>query len=128
MLVVSLLAGCYTYEPLTIEVRDAQTAEPLADAVVIVRSLNFFAPDAPEEFVHPSPSPSVWGRTGPDGVVRFEQGASCPGHIVVVAPGEVPHSLLFEVHPADTGMASDWLDAQRPEDEGPVTVQVRLSP
>ena len=128
LLVTCLLGGCYTYKPLTIEVRDVESAEPIGDAVVIVRSLNFFSPDGPGDFVHPSPSPSVWGRTDPDGVVHFEQGAACPGHIVVIASGDVPHSLLYEVHPADTGRPTDWLDANWPDDEGPVTVQVRLSP
>jgi hypothetical protein len=124
----AVLAGCYSHKPMTVMVRDGRTQAGVDGAVVIVRALNFFDPDPPGDLVNPSPGRSVRGVTDAQGVVRFGGGASCPGHILILCEGRPPHSVLYEVHPGDTGAPTRWIDAQVPGDGEPPTLQVQLTP
>ena len=107
--------------PMTIAVRDKLTGEPVASAHIDARAVSFFAPmDVPmsgrDAILDPSPPKSVRGVTGPDGTVRLQIVAGHPVQVIVTATGYDVQVVELDEHPADTGSAGRWLDA----DPGPV--------
>jgi hypothetical protein len=99
---------------LTVSVRDAQTQEPIRNAVVRVE---------PQRPVHPldvsailfgsEPPPSDSGFTGPDGRVTLKAFAGLPMNIAVGAAGYGLETYFFPDHPVHTAKGL-WRSGQSP--------------
>lgn len=115
-------ASSHTYLPMTVEVRDKLTHEPVAGAVVVARTVHLFLPlsyflrvELPllgsDPIVDPFPPRSAHGTTGEAGTVRLRVIVDHPVHVMVIAAGYDPQVVDLIKHPAVTEEPSDWLDA-----------------
>lgn len=101
--------GCYHYEPMRVEVRDAGTATPVEGAVVRATPLNADGPVSIRSLIGLPPMPAgAEGRTGADGAVELSLAVEDPVRVLVTAPGHVPMAWMLDRHPAIDG-GTGWL-------------------
>ncbi len=103
-LITLMLAACSVGSPapMRVEVRDAATRKPVADATVRVHLLNFFLPIPPYETLNTSPPPPVVGRTDASGHAIIESRRGAPVELFIAAAGYPPIEITLESHPLDT--------------------------
>ena len=134
-------ASSHTYLPMTIEVRDKLTREPVSDALVVARTVHLYLPlsyllrvELPllgsDPILNPSPPRWAHGTTGEDGIIRLEVIADHPVQIMVIAGGYDPQVVYLEKHPGITGEPSGWLEADpaAATAQGPPRLEVRFLP
>jgi hypothetical protein len=101
------LAGCgaVAARPLTLEVRDGLSGEPVGGAVVTARSLHFFLPAPPFWIIDSSTPPAATGLTDADGRASLTAVVGRPVLIEVLAGGYEPFVADVE------GSAGGWRSA-----------------
>jgi hypothetical protein len=125
-----MLLGCLAgSSPLgaIVEVRDARTGLPVADAVVRTTGGNVFIP--PRDVLAPPTSPwanPAGGRvqTGDDGAVNLLLAGSRPNELTVTAAGYPPLHLTLEAGMTDVHGALEWTEGRRP----PITADMSAGP
>lgn len=108
MLTGTFTAGCYSYETVTVAVRDRQTSRPIAGAVVHVHPLDPRHPLRPADILNPFTPDDHSGVTDVRGVVRLDAARDQPLEIGVICPGYEPGIVPFKGLPAQPGVASEW--------------------
>jgi hypothetical protein len=114
-----MLQGCLAgSSPLSaiVEVRDARTGLPVADAVVRTTGGNVFIP--PRYLLAPPTSPwanPAGGRvqTGDDGATSLLLAGSRPNELTVTAAGYPPLYLTLEVEQTNVRGAHEWTEGRR---------------
>lgn len=136
LVVAGAAGGCSsssTYRPMTVEVRDSLTRQPVAGASVVARTVHFFVPgDVPllghDPIIDPGPPRSARAHTGDDGRARLKVIVDHPVQVMVLVPGYDVQVVDLKRHPAVTGQPSEWLDSDPPDVAGPHRLQVRFLP
>jgi hypothetical protein len=114
-----MLQGCLAGSsplPAIVEVRDARTGLPVADAVVRTTGGNVFIP--PRYLLAPPTSPwanPAGGRvqTGDDGATSLLLAGSRPNELTVTAAGYPPLYLTLEVEQTNIRGAHEWTEGRR---------------
>lgn len=91
ILLILLLAGCASFEKITLRVRDRDSGTLIEGARVTVRPLNFFLPYPPYAELFPLSHRSEHGITGGDGLVRLRVVSNGPNQIVAIHADYVPY-------------------------------------
>lgn len=101
-------AGCYSYETLTVSVRDRGSHQPIAGAVVEVHPLDPRHPIHVGDILNPFKPDDHSGVTDARGVVRVRGALDRPLEIGVMCRGYEPGVVSFDGVPAQPGIASEW--------------------
>ena len=115
VLLALLLAGCSssgTYLPMTVDVRDRISHEPVADALVVARPVHFFIPSADDPILDPEPPATTRAMTDATGAATLEVVVQHPVHVIVTAAGYEPLETELEQHPGRTEQATGWIDPE----------------
>lgn len=110
-------AGCYSYSPLTVAVRDRATRDPIAGAFVSVGNTSLLNPVKPE---------AAEGETNEQGEVALAPAAYNRLLIRVRVAGRADH-LVNADHPRVFG-ASEWFCPITDEAGARASVEIRLTP
>ena len=99
--VVASLIGCASHKKrvVIITVIDAQSSQPVEDATISIRPMNFFIPTYPYEHLALNTPDAVTGRSTQDGSTILEIPASQPSEITVTHADFLPFRAIAE--PAD---------------------------
>ena len=121
---VFLCAGCYSYRPLVVHVRDGASGETVQGATVIADALDPRHPLRVSDLLNPFSPSGAEGVTDSSGRATVRCVVDQPVQFRVLAPGHEPRGLYFDRAPDST----DWL-APGLEGDGPLgTLSVRFGP
>lgn len=108
------LTGCRTttgVAPVTVDVRDHQTQQPVANVLVQAETVHFYVPVYPYPILDFNPPCDARAATGADGTVQLDLPLECPVRINIIAAGYEPLEAFFTDWPIwlETGQ---WIDVE----------------
>jgi hypothetical protein len=125
------LGGCHTatgVRPMTVQVRDSDTQQPIEGADVAACSVHFFIPESPFWIIDFNPDCSARATTDAFGIARIDALENAPVKVVVAIAGYAPLETYLQEHPAISG-PSPWIDPDEACADGEAPhLQVRFSP
>jgi len=136
ILLFMLLPGCAPSAPLhaTIQVRDALTHAPIANADIRGLGLTIFLPSSQEELglppgamIGPPPNPAATqASTDASGTAYIVLAGNRPNSLVIHAEGHVPVHLLVETGTARITRPLQWSSGARQASGGTPTLEARI--
>ena len=131
-LICVVLAGCLAPSqpiPASIYVRDADTGQPVQDAVVRSTGGNVFIP--PRDVLGPPVSPPATpagarGTTGPLGLVKLSLAGNRPNDVEVTAEGYAPLHITLRANQNSISNAGIWMHGLLPPAGAPPSRRLQL--